>query len=86
MKANTSRPRVRLVGEDVLLIESLWLTLKAVFEIDSASSEAEAVAVLAVRTLGVIISDHMMPHGMGLEMPVSVRERYLRMKRLMMNG
>ena len=42
--------------------------------------------MLAVRTLGVIISDHMMPHGMGLEMPVSVRERYLRMKRLMMNG
>lgn len=68
----------------MLLIESLWLTLKAVFEIDSASSEAEAV--LAARTLGVIISDHMMPHGMGLEMPVSVRERYLRMKRLMMNG
>lgn len=84
MKANTSRPRARLVGGEVLLIESLWLTLKAVFEIDSASSEAEAV--LAARTLGVIISDHMIPHGMGLEMPISVRERYLRMKRLMMNG
>jgi DNA-binding NtrC family response regulator len=86
MNTHDPRPRVLLVDDEALLIESLRLTLEAEFEIVAASSVAEAEAVLAARTFDVIMSDHLMPHGTGLEMLVWAREHYPQMKRLMMTG
>lgn len=54
MNTDVSRPRVLVVDDEALLIESLRLTLEAEFEIEAARSLAEAEVGLAARTFDVI--------------------------------
>ncbi len=62
------RPRLLVVDDDALVTGALELLLMERWEVDTASSAAEAREILAAEPIAVIISDQRMPRENGVEL------------------
>ena len=81
--------RVLLVDDEVRVVEGLNRMLYAIapeWEVETASSGAEALARLAEVTCDVVVSDMMMPQMNGAELLEKVRERHPSAARIILSG
>ncbi|MBK6685750.1 MAG: HDOD domain-containing protein [Deltaproteobacteria bacterium] len=81
--------RVLLVDDELRVVEGLNRMLYAIapdWEVETASSGAEALARLAEVTCDVVISDMMMPLMSGAELLEKVRERHPSAARIILSG
>lgn len=83
-----TRPaRILLVDDEKFILRSIERLLRGEKrEIDTASSAAEALALLARSQYDLVISDHRMPDMTGLELMVEVRRLYPDTIRIILTG
>jgi EAL domain-containing protein (putative c-di-GMP-specific phosphodiesterase class I) len=78
---------VLLVDDEPLVVEALQrLLYDAPFEVDTATSGADALRSLERGGVDVIVCDEQMPGLRGAELLACVRERYPRIMRVMLTG
>ncbi len=78
--------RVLLVDDEVPLLDSFRLALSSEFEVDVATSAAEAERKLATGNYQVIVCDHLMPVEEGLPFLIRISERFPRTHRILLTG
>src|SRR5438874_4873261 len=86
-KLATLRERVLVVDDDRIILDSLgeFLQLEG-YDVDTASDSQSALAALARRDCGLVISDVNMPRGDGFELLRTIRHRYPDIVVLMITG
>ena len=77
---------VLLVDDEAALLQSLRLGLEWEFDLDLASSATEAELLLATRSYGVVVCDHLMPGEEGLQFLIRASERFPRTARILITG
>ena len=80
------RPVVLLVDDEAAIREVLGLNLKEHFDIETASSAAEAEMMLATRNYDVVVCDHLMPGEEGLPFLIRAREQFPKVQRILLTG
>lgn len=85
--AMTERPRVLYVDDEVINLELLKITYLNDFEIVTASSAAEGLALLeAYPDIHVIISDLKMPEMSGLEFIKEIKRKHKQKVCMLLTG
>jgi DNA-binding NtrC family response regulator len=85
--ASASGPvRVLLVDDELPLLDSFRLALAREFEVDVATSTAEAERMLAATAYHVVVCDHLMPVEEGLPFLIRASERFPRTHRILLTG
>jgi DNA-binding NtrC family response regulator len=77
---------VLLVDDERPLLEVFEAALSPYFEITKASSVREADFILAQGAFKVVVADHLMPGGNGMDFLVRVREEYPHTQRILVTG
>ncbi len=77
---------ILLVDDERALLEVFEAALSPHFEITKASSVREAEFILAKKSFKVVVADHLMPGGNGMDFLVRVREEYPHMQRVLVTG
>lgn len=77
---------VLLIDDEAPILEMFSLALEPHFEIATASSVREAEFLLHKRAFKVVVADHLMPGGNGMNFLVRAREEYPHMQRIMVTG
>ena len=86
-KMAPGKPVVLLMDDEQLLLDSLTPELKTTCSLYTATSIAEAEALLAERSYDVIICDHMLPGDeQGLDFLVRTMETVPEMRRILITG
>ena len=86
-QAATLPPDAVLVVDDELpILEMYRAALSPYYEVLMASSAKEAEALLLTRPFRVVVADHLMPGGNGLNFLVQVREEYPGTARVLVTG
>ena len=75
-----------LVDDERALLEVFETALAPHFEISKASSVREADFILAKKAFKVVVADHLMPGGNGMDFLVRAREDYPHMQRILVTG
>ena len=79
-------PSVLLVDDEAELREVIREVLAMEFEVETAASTQEAETLLARRTFDVMICDHVLPAGTGLDFFIRHYGRWPGMKRILLTG
>jgi two-component system response regulator HupR/HoxA len=77
---------VLLVDDEKPLLEVFEAALSPSFEIVTAGSAREAEFMLHKKTFKVVIADHLMPGGNGMNFLVRAREEYPHTQRILVTG
>ena len=77
---------VLLVDDEAALLQSMRLSLQREFDIDLASSAAEADLMMATKEYAVVVCDHLMPGEEGLQFLIRASERYPGTRRILITG
>lgn len=77
---------VLLVDDEQPLLDLYANVLEAYFEIHTANSVHQATALLRQQEFKVVVSDHLMPGGNGLNFLVTLREEYPATQRVLLTG
>ena len=80
------RRPVLVIDDEVQFLQTVRTGLGSEFEIDTATSAAEAEMLMAVRPYSVVICDHLMPGEAGLDFLVRMREMHPDTKRILITG
>jgi len=80
------KPAVLLVDDERPLLEVFEAALEPHFELTLAGSAREAEFILHKRTFQVVVADHLMPGGSGMNFMVRTRDEYPHMQRVMVTG
>ncbi len=95
MKPNESKPSggeaprkdaVLLVDDERPLLEVYASALAPYFEVTTATNAREADFLLQKKEFKVVISDHLMPGGNGMNFLVRAREEFPHMQRVLVTG
>lgn len=93
MKSAVSMQPPRIAGNTVLVIDDetplldvFTSALSADFEVATATSVREAEAILKTKAFKVVLADHLMPGGNGMNFLVRCREEYPHMQRILVTG
>lgn len=81
-----ARPSVLLVDDEPALLEAMRLNLESIYDVHTATSVDEAEMLLALQRCDVIVTDHLMPHELGLNFLLRVKDRYPKMRRILVTG
>lgn len=84
-EAQTREP-VLLVDDEKPLLEVYEAALAPVFEITTASNAREADFILQKKSFKVVVADHLMPGGNGMNFLVRAREEFPHMQRVLVTG
>ena len=86
--ANPSTPldAVLLVDDERALLDVFAETLKAQFDLATATSAREAEFILRKKAFKVVVADHLMPGGNGMSFLVRCREEFPHMQRVLVTG
>lgn len=85
--ADTKSRTVLLVDDDAKLLRGLERSLAVEdYEILSAVSGAEAKAMLAKRSVDLVVSDNLMPGMLGTQLLADVRKAYPHIRLLLLSG
>lgn len=77
---------VLLVDDEQSLLDVLTAALEPSFEVTTAKSAREADFLLQKKTFKVVVSDHLMPGGNGMNFLVRAREEFPHMQRVLVTG
>jgi two-component system response regulator HupR/HoxA len=77
---------VLLVDDEAALLQTLRLSLQNEFDIELASSAAEAELMMATKTYKVVVCDHLMPGEEGLHFLIRASERFSQTRRILITG
>lgn len=77
---------VLLVDDEKPLLDVYGAALSPLFEITTASNAREADFILQKKTFKVVVADHLMPGGNGMNFLVRAREEFPHMQRVLVTG
>ena len=77
---------VLLVDDERPLLDVYAAALSPLFEITTASTAREADFILQKKTFKVVVADHLMPGGNGMNFLVRAREEFPHMQRVLVTG
>jgi len=77
---------ILLVDDERSLLDVFEAALSPYFEITKAGSVREADFILAKQAFKVVVADHLMPGGNGMDFLVRVREEYPHTQRVLVTG
>lgn len=77
---------VLLVDDEKSLLEVYQAALSPVFEVTTATNAREADFILQKKTFKVVVADHLMPGGNGMNFLVRAREEFPHMQRVLVTG
>lgn len=87
MRASVAtRNAVLLIDDEKPLLEVFAAALSPDFEVVSANSVREGEQILRLNAFKVVVSDHLMPGGNGMNFLVRAREEYPHMQRVLVTG
>jgi DNA-binding NtrC family response regulator len=83
-----TRPKdpVLLVDDEKPLLEVYSAALSPLFEVTTASNAREADFILQKKKFKVVVADHLMPGGNGMNFLVRAREDFPFMQRILVTG
>lgn len=83
----TQRPRVLCVDDDAFMLDILARTIGADYDVVTAGSGAEALALIErSEPIPIVISDHRMPGMSGAQFLQALREKHPQMVRVLLTG
>ena len=77
---------ILLVDDEKPLLEIYAAALASAFDVTTASTAREADFILQKKTFKVVIADHLMPGGNGMNFLVRAREEFPHMQRVLVTG
>ena len=77
---------VLVIDDEIPLLDVFTSALSADFEVATATSVREAEAILKTKAFKVVLADHLMPGGNGMNFLVRCREEYPHMQRILVTG
>jgi len=77
---------VLLVDDEKPLLEVYQAALSPVFDVTTATNAREADFILQKKTFKVVVADHLMPGGNGMNFLVRAREEFPHMQRVLVTG
>jgi two-component system response regulator HupR/HoxA len=77
---------VLLVDDEKPLLDVFSSALSPYFEITTASTAREADFILQKKNFKVVVADHLMPGGNGMNFLVRAREEFPHMQRILVTG
>ncbi len=77
---------VLLIDDERPLLEVYAAALSPHFDVSTATSTKEADLILRQKKFKVVVSDHLMPGGNGMNLLVRVREEYPEMQRVLVTA
>lgn len=77
---------VLLVDDEQALLDVFVAALSPYFEITTASNAREADFILQKKAFKVVVADHLMPGGNGMNFLVRAREEFPHMQRILVTG
>jgi len=80
------RDAVLLIDDEKELLDVFVTALSDQFEVRTAHSTREAESVLRTRPFKVVVADHLMPGGNGMNFLVRAREEHPHMQRILVTG
>lgn len=87
MKASlATKNAVLLIDDEKPLLEVFVAALSPGFEIVTANSVREGEEILRGKVFKVVVADHLMPGGNGMNFLVRAREEYPHMQRILVTG
>ena len=85
-KEPPKKDAVLLVDDERPLLEVYSAALSPLFEITMASNAREADFILQKKAFKVVVADHLMPGGNGMNFLVRAREDFPHMQRILVTG
>jgi DNA-binding NtrC family response regulator len=82
----TRKDPVLLVDDERPLLEVYSAALASIFDVTTATNAREADFILQKKTFKVVIADHLMPGGNGMNFLVRAREEFPHMQRILVTG
>jgi len=80
------RPVVLLVDDEPALLDSMCLTLKGDYEIETATSAEDAILLAGTRAFDVVVCDQLLPGAQGLDFLMQAAEQFPKMRRILLTG
>ena len=77
---------VLLVDDEKPLLDVFSAALSPIFEVTTALNAREADFILQKKTFKVVVADHLMPGGNGMNFLVRAREEFPHMQRVLVTG
>jgi DNA-binding NtrC family response regulator len=77
---------VLLVDDEKPLLDVYAAALSPLFDITTASNAREADLILHKKAFKVVVADHLMPGGNGMNFLVRAREEFPHMQRILVTG
>ena len=77
---------VLLVDDEQALLDVFSTALSPLFDITTATTAREADFILQKKTFKVVVADHLMPGGNGMNFLVRAREEFPHMQRILVTG
>lgn len=83
---HVEKDAVLLIDDERPLLEVYAAALSPHFEVSTATSTKEADLILRQKKFKVVVSDHLMPGGNGMNLLVRVREEFPEMQRVLVTA
>ena len=77
---------VLLVDDEKALLDVFTTALSPIFDITTATTAREADFILQKKNFKVVVADHLMPGGNGMNFLVRAREDFPHMQRILVTG
>ena len=84
--AASQKDSILLVDDERALLDVFEAALSPYFQITKANSVREADFILQKQTFKVVVADHLMPGGNGMDFLVRVREEFPHTQRILVTG
>lgn len=81
-----AKDAVLLVDDEKPLLEVYATALSSSFDVTTATTAREADFILQKRRFKVVVADHLMPGGNGMNFLVRAREEFPHMQRILVTG
>ncbi len=82
----TVKDAVLLVDDEQALLDVFSVALGPHFEVSTATSTRDAELAMRKKAFKVVVADHLMPGGNGMNFLVRVREEYPHVQRILVTG
>jgi DNA-binding NtrC family response regulator len=84
--AEAKKDPVLLVDDEKQLLDVYAAALSPLFDVTTATNAREADFILQKKTFKVVVADHLMPGGNGMNFLVRAREEFPHMQRILVTG
>jgi DNA-binding NtrC family response regulator len=84
--AAPKKDSILLVDDERALLDVFVAALSPLFDVTTASNAREADFILQKKTFKVVVADHLMPGGNGMNFLVRAREEFPAMQRILVTG